>query len=384
MDTRTDHGPSVRLWYTVPIEQPTAQREFERGRVRLIVRDKEPKGDKDMLPASRLLRDLAIVYARDDLIPMSALRLLPSPKWVVKGILPEGVSLIYGDREHYKSLSVLGLALSLVLGKPWYGHEIADAGPVVYVAAERAAGFLKRIAAYEKHHDVTISDRFMLRRTPVDLMNDEEVEKFIAQVRATFPNATPKIIFDTLNRCSGDAIENSNSDMGKIMRNIDRIRWETGANLIVLIHHIGTKPGKRPRGASAVGAAVDTQIFLNKSGTVVTVECTKQSDFESFEKFKLQMKRIQVEVHGKQDTSVVLIPREETKTFRLDDKHREIYNALKEPKTNGELKKAVADKIKERTCDTKIKELEDHGYVERDPPGGGKGARYQHSAKPLL
>ena len=81
MDTRTEHGPSVRLWYTVPIDQPTAQREFERGEVRLTVRDKEPKGDKDILPASRLLRDLAIFYERDDLIPMSALRLSPSPEW---------------------------------------------------------------------------------------------------------------------------------------------------------------------------------------------------------------------------------------------------------------------------------------------------------------
>ena len=332
-------------------------------------------------------------YGRDELVPVSAFKQLPPPKWVVKGIVPEGVLLIYSGYGEGKSFSALGLAMSLALGRRWYGYEIAERSPVVYVAAERAAGIVKRIKAYEKHHGVTVPDTFMIRRTPVDLMNEKSVNAFIVQVRTAFPDGPrPKIIFDTLNRCSHGAEENSNSHMGLIARNIDRIREETRANLVVIIHHTGKDKRRGPRGANAIGAAVDTEIQLKKSDDTVTVSCTKQSDFDEFEPFKIRL--VQIELNNQdgfdEETTSCVLVRDDKYSFRPGDKHQAILDALADDKgkTNAELKMLMTpEKMAERTFDTKLRQLRTHGYVELDPPEGGLGAIYRlttaTTAKPL-
>ena len=294
---------------------------------------------------------------------------LPVPKMIAEGRVPEGTVLVYAPPENGKSLSMIGFAECVTLGLDWYGTKILDPGPVFYVAAERAPGVRKRIAAFREYHGITAANpRLFLMGEPVNLFEGEGVDALIREVVSICPEGTPKIIYDTLNRCIGNADENSNKDMGKVMRNIDRIRNETGGNLSILVHHTPKDGKKTPRGASVLSGGVDTEIFLQKpaGSKTVTVSCHKQSDFERFPPFKLRLVQVPIVVRGEPMTSVVLVPSEE---LQLDAMHQDILYALREPKTYSELWDAVKDtKMSKSTFKRKKKELEDHGRVNKNKP----------------
>ena len=76
---------------------------------------------------------------------------------------------------------------------------------------------------------------------------------------------------------------------------------------------------------------------------------------------------VPIVVRGEPTTSVVLVPSEE---LQLDTKHQHILDALREPKTYSELCDAVKDKMSESTFKRKLKQLEDHGRVNKTKHNG--------------
>ena len=71
-------------------------------------------------------------------------------EWLIKGVFPkQGVGLIYGKSQSFKSFVTMHIALSVALGLPWAGKRVKKA-PVVYIAAEGAHGLRKRKEGYVK------------------------------------------------------------------------------------------------------------------------------------------------------------------------------------------------------------------------------------------
>lgn len=201
--------------------------------------------------------------------------------WLIVGILPESgiLIVIYGSPGSYKSFVVLDMALSIATGKLWHGRKVKQ-GCVIYVAAEGQAGTLKRIKAWQKHHNIDQVKNFALM--PIQVMLDDplELHDFISSIEKM--ELKPSlIIFDTLARCmKGD--ENSTSDMGNIVTACSRITEVTGAQ-VLLIHHSGKDLAKGARGSIALTGAADTLLATNKTAKQEAIlKCEKQKDYELF------------------------------------------------------------------------------------------------------
>lgn len=175
----------------------------------------------------------------------------------------------YGEPSSGKSFAALDLALSIATGRDWHGHPVAS-GPVVYVAAEGAAGLLQRVRAWlaENGLEALPPDRALWCPQPVNLFDGAESAAFLADLRA-LPNPPAVVAFDTLAACGGAMDENSARDMGALLRACRRIIIECGSDCW-LIHH-SRKDGVSERGHSSLRGAVDTLIRVRRSGGELTL-----------------------------------------------------------------------------------------------------------------
>lgn len=86
-------------------------------------------------------------------------------------------------------------------------------------------------------------------------------------------------VIDTLHRNFGDGDENSAKDLGRFLSTLTALTRATGAS-ILLAHHPGHASSGRARGSSALRAAMDVEYKTEKSGSTVTVSCTKAKEFD--------------------------------------------------------------------------------------------------------
>lgn len=188
------------------------------------------------------------------------------PAWVIDGLIQEGVNLLYGPPKSGKTFVALDIAMHIALGEPvWHGRRV-EGGPVVYVAAEDGLGASLRRNAWRTYHKVAPrSDdwRVVSAEQPVYLHDASAVSSFIAQVREMAPSPA-LIVFDTLARCVPGVEENENGAMGLVVDHLERIRHETGARAVLVVHHTGkSKDGAgEPRGASSISAAMQGVLKL--------------------------------------------------------------------------------------------------------------------------
>jgi len=120
---------------------------------------------------------------------------MPDAEWLVEGLIQFGtLAELYGLDKSGKSFLALDWALSSALGIRWLGRSVKP-GPVVYVAAEGAAGLQFRIRSWLAAHGIEMDAseleakapiRFIIRS--VDMLNAEEVEKLVADISEALPN----------------------------------------------------------------------------------------------------------------------------------------------------------------------------------------------------
>jgi KaiC/GvpD/RAD55 family RecA-like ATPase len=198
---------------------------------------------------------------------------------LVKGVLDEcGMSVLYGESGAGKTFFTLDLALHIALGWEWRGHKVRQGG-VIYIAAEGQGGIRKRIEAFRQQHDLkNAAPPFALIPTSVDLLNpDADTAPLIVKVKEAAERFPVKlVVVDTLARAMAGGNENASDDMGAFIRNIDRIKQETGAHVLI-VHHCGKDTAKGARGHSSLRAATDTEIELTSNGdTGIKSACIKK------------------------------------------------------------------------------------------------------------
>lgn len=227
----------------------------------------------------------------NDFIPASELTKAPStPAYLVKGLFLEGsVNLIFGPPASYKSFISLDIACCIAMGVPFGEREVAQ-GDVVYVVGEGLHGYGGRIRAWEVAHDKKIDNLYVTRR-PFGLSDEEQIQHIINFVQAKCHRAK-LIVIDTLARNWGDGDENSSTDFNLIMNNLDRIKLETGASILV-IHHSGHGDSNRSRGSSAIQGAMDNVYKIERKDDIATMTCTKSKDFE--EPQPIRFRRLEVD-----------------------------------------------------------------------------------------
>jgi RecA-family ATPase len=178
--------------------------------------------------------------------------------YLIKGWLDRGsVSVVYGDANVGKSFWALDLAHHIHDGLAWNGYRVRQA-PVLFIAAEGGALFANRLAARRAHFMVLRGSLTLTgQNTPAPAL--AAALNHLSEIHGPFG----MIVVDTVARAMGKADENAASDIADLLRNVDTLRHQTGAH-VMLIHHSGKDASRGARGHSSLRAAVDTEIELTK------------------------------------------------------------------------------------------------------------------------
>src|SRR5688572_10978575 len=95
-----------------------------------------------------------ITFEPFTLYTVSELIDLPTPEWLVEGVIAVGaLAGLYGPSGEGKSFLALDWALCVATGQNWQGRTVRR-GPVVYVAAEGGRSIGKRVTAWMDAHKV--------------------------------------------------------------------------------------------------------------------------------------------------------------------------------------------------------------------------------------
>lgn len=201
---------------------------------------------------------------------------------LIEGLLTrQSMAVIYGDSNSGKTFLAIDIGGAVARGGQWMGRNV-DGGMVVYLATESPQSVRNRLRAYQRHVGEPVHN-FVIVNSPVNLFEaGADTRAVIDLIRAVESEHGAKcelVIGDTLARMSAGANENSGEDMTLVLRNLDRIKDEAQAT-VLLIHHTGKDAAKGMRGWSGLRAAVDTELEVTADEVtgVRTLEVTKQRD----------------------------------------------------------------------------------------------------------
>ncbi|EKU26058.1 AAA family ATPase [Xanthomonas graminis] len=239
--------------------------------------------------------DPADERSRWNFLSLDDVEALPSPKWLVPGVLTEGsLAAIYGAPESGKSFLAVDMSMAVASGIDWHGRQV-ERGGVLYIAAEGAPGLGKRFRAW-KMDRCAQGRRFDLHLMRDDLNLAAEKDRgarAFAQAVADELGPLRLVVIDTLNQTAAGADENSAKDMGRYIASMKLLRNATGA-AVVVVHHSGKDLGKGMRGSSALLGAMDTTVEVERAsdGRSIKVAVKKQKDAERESPMRFNMEKV--------------------------------------------------------------------------------------------
>jgi len=206
-------------------------------------------------------------------------------EWIVKGIIPKGFSMIFGESGVGKSFFAIDLACRIASGLSFNKKE-AKKGKVVYLAGEGHYGFALRVQAWATHNQIEDSnnlDNLLVSSSSISINETDSLDTIEQSIRVHFKDKLISAVFiDTLsNHLAAD--ENSAKDTSVFLQKCAQLSKRLGGAAIILIHHSGLAGESRARGSSAWKAAMDAVIFVKKVDDFgIEVVCTKLKESEFF------------------------------------------------------------------------------------------------------
>lgn len=200
-------------------------------------------------------------------------------RFIVEGLLPEGVVMVYGASSSFKSYFVLSLLCRIAMKTHRWGGRNLKGGAVLYVAAEGGSSVMPRVGAWADHYNAGQPlPLFYTLPLAVDLSVPANVRVMVNEVkRIMLATGEPvrAIAVDTLSQSMGQGEENSASDMAKFIAGAAKVYQETGATMM-LVHHSGKDSSKGMRGSSAAFANADAVIRVDRIDDAVNLVNEKQ------------------------------------------------------------------------------------------------------------
>jgi hypothetical protein len=223
----------------------------------------------------------APVKRRVVLTSEAELESLEPPAWLIEGVLPEqGLALMFGASETFKSFIALDLAMSIALGLDWHGRKVRQ-GRTLYVASEGFFGMKRRYRAWKQYAGVTGDVGIAFLRHSIDVRNgSKDLFELQAEIDEKLGGNVAVTVLDTLNR-NFIGSESRDEDMGAYIRGCEELKAATGG-VALSIHHTGHVEAERSRGHSSLRGALDVEMKCARDGDRVTVECTKMKDAPHF------------------------------------------------------------------------------------------------------
>lgn len=218
-------------------------------------------------------------------------------EWLVQDILPKnGVAIVYGASQSYKTFLLLDLTTSIASNASYWGSfriDNPDGRACVYVAAEGMAGAEKRIAAIKSQRKIRSSSFYLVKARPA-LGRDRESDKdeLVSEIKLETGNNVAVVVIDTLSQCLGGGEENGGGMQAIIGAATD---IATALNcVVILVHHTGHQ-GKEPRGHSSALGNPDTLLLLENDGCLrSSVTIRKQKDGATGLAFSVNLKEVEL------------------------------------------------------------------------------------------
>lgn len=243
--------------------------------------------------------------ARFRVIPAEEFAVGPPLAWIIKGVLPRAeVGVIFGEPGAGKSFLALDVAAAIAQGTDWQSLKTTP-GRTVYICAEGAGGFRKRMNAYAMKHGVPLTK---LPGVVADAPNLLEVEHVLDLTKEIVTQGKADlIVVDTLSAATPGGDENSGEDMGKMLQHCKAMHRATGA-LVLLIHHTGKDATKGARGHSSLKGAADVMIEVTRNGDyrLATIYKMKDGEEGASWNFKLRPVVLGMDEDGDDITSCVI------------------------------------------------------------------------------
>lgn len=238
------------------------------------------------------------------LIHASELDKLAPIEWLRRGEIPaQGLTVIYGPSGAGKSFLALDYAL-----------QIAQAAPVVYVAAEGERGYKQRVQAWVKHHKQGVGQLYIYPDA-VSLANENELTAFISEIGSIGP---VMVVVDTVAQTLTGFDENSARDMGLYLKACKQLKNALGL-AVVLVHHTN-KGGIEERGSGALRGAADSMLRLTREDDVLVLEVSKSKDSRPMGvRYLMELElELGTDHEGEKLSSLVLVPADK-KERQADD-----------------------------------------------------------------
>ena len=121
---------------------------------------------------------------------LTELRALPVANWHFRNLCVNGLVVIWGRSAQGKSFVALDWALSTATGQPWLGHECVRPARPYHVAAEGAAGILKRCERWLEHHHQPMPSNFHVIPEAYNLLNPSELGELLETIKS-LPRCRP-------------------------------------------------------------------------------------------------------------------------------------------------------------------------------------------------
>lgn len=216
---------------------------------------------------------------------LNTIKDIPEITWVIDNVLPNnGVVIIYGSPGSGKTFIVLDMCLHITHKMEWFGNKIVDCGVIVYLIGEGIYGIKKRLDSWHIYH--TKDKKDLIYFVPISSFNiwEEDNIKRLSHTLKKFMKDTGQkivmVVIDTLARAATGLDENSSRDMGKFLRNFEKIKEDFSCT-ILFVHHKGKDESRGMRGSSSLLGAADTCIDIRKDQTKVLISIEKQKDGEN-------------------------------------------------------------------------------------------------------
>jgi hypothetical protein len=246
------------------------------------------------------------------ILDIGEIKQIQPPAYVVDGLITEtGFTLLYGAPRAFKSFLALDWLLCMAYGKPWCGREVLPK-TVLYIAGEGVGGIQKRVVAWQIEHKLTDDAApFRMLEHGINFTKPEDIQALLSAA-AEFQGRTGQtfemIAVDTVARAMAGAEEKDATSMGIFIEACDAVRRHFGCGLIA-VHHTGKDKSLGSRGSSALPAAVDTEIFLDRAdtGMTMTMQVKKQKDDEEAADMHFEAVKIELPAPGLKSVSSLVL-----------------------------------------------------------------------------
>jgi len=301
-----------------------------------------------------------------EMLDRDALDLIPPPQPLIFDVLDkDSETWLVAPSGGFKSFVALDMAIHVGMGLPWRGQRTVQ-GLVVYIVAEGGKGIGMRVSAWEKVYGKRSSGVKYLTRAIQVQDERKEWEHLIEACRRLQP---AMVVIDTQARVTAGLEENSAKEMGIFVRAVSALKEATGA-CVMVVHHTG-KAGAVGRGSSALYAAADTELRIQRpdkpeerQALTATIHASKQKDMQEESGIQIQMEKVDLgcdPVTGRALSSLALKPwepfmeppkrPEPDHVANLTDNKAMLLDALREHAhhENGATSAELRTFIKERT-----------------------------------